>query len=881
VKSAPSAGDSPTGLRDSFVARLPFPLDRFQVEALDALDRGDSVVVAAPTGSGKTLVAEYAVELALAGGAKAFYTTPLKALSNQKYGDFFRRYGGARVGLLTGDNSLNGTAQVVVMTTEVLRNMIYAGSDTLAGLRYVVLDEVHYLQDPYRGSVWEEVIVHLPHDVDLVCLSATVSNAEELADWVRTVRGSTAAVIEDHRPVPLEDLLLMGKKSNGQLLLLPTFAEGDPNPDAIELVRGTWPAWRGRRAPVFAPKRAETVELLQQRRMLPGIYFVFSRAGCEEAVRQCLRESPALTNAEERRQIRSIVHAATASLPDGDLRTLDYGPWLAGLEAGYAAHHAGLVPPFKEAVERCFAAGLVKVVFATETLALGINMPARSVVIEKLVKFDGEKLAPLTPGEYTQLTGRAGRRGTDQVGFGVVSWSPGVDVARVAALAGARSYTLTSSFRPTYNMTANLVRRYSPEVARHLLNLSFAQYRADAEVVRLEAQLEKARQEEADARSKAQCERGDIWEYRATFRTGRHDKRAGADEPNVITALERLRPGDVFQAPGRRQASREVAVLSTTQRKRGDFVVRAVTARRRLISFGPGDFRSPPQVLRQIVVPGPFAPKSREFQRKLAAGLAMDGALRRRGDQPHGASTDGPGHALEACPDLRAHLQAAARAERAAKLVGRLERQLRSRRESVARQFDRVLALLEHRKYVKTASRSWALLEAGQRLARLYHDQDLLVAECMRQGLLEGLRPAEMAAVVSVFTFAPRGPSETTRDNLPNEKVRARWEAVQSAAWQLAAEEEELGLPTTRAPHPGFAAMAYGWARGKELGKLLGTGEEIGAGDFVRNAKQLIDLLRQLSDLLPDPVSAEMAGRAAAALFRGVVAASSSVDARA
>ncbi len=849
------------------------------MEALDALDRGDSVVVAAPTGSGKTLVAEYAVELALAGGAKAFYTAPLKALSNQKYADFVRRHGRSRVGLLTGDNSLNATAPVVVMTTEVLRNMIYAGSDALAGLRYVVLDEVHYLQDPYRGSVWEEVIVHLAEDVDLVCLSATVSNAEELANWVGTVRGSTAAVIEDHRPVPLEDLFLVGEKATGQLLLLPTFAEGKPNPQAAELVGGVSRAGRARRVPVFAPRRAATVGLLRERHMLPGIYFVFSRAGCDEAVRQCLRESPALTTAGERRQIRSIAHAATASLPDGDLRALHYTPWLAGLEAGYAAHHAGLVPPFKEAVERCFAAGLVKVVFATETLALGINVPARSVVIERLAKFDGERLAPLTPGEYTQLTGRAGRRGTDEVGFGVVTWSPGVDVAGVAALAGARTYTLTSSFRPTYNMAANLVRRYSPEVARHLLNLSFAQYRADADVVRLEAQLEKARQEETSARAMAECERGDIWKYRTILHADRHERRARVQAPDVRAALERLRPGDVVQAPDRRRAAREVAVLSTKQRKGGDLVVRAVTAGRRVVSFGLGDLRSPPLVLRRIAVPVPFAPKSREFQRKLAAGLGM-AAQDRLGERRREATADRHERSLESCPDLPAHLRAAARAEQAAKQVGRLERQLGSRRESVARQFDRVLAVLEQRGYLKTADRSWGLLEAGHRLARLYHDQDLLVAECLREGLLDGLRPPEMAAVVSVFTFTPRGPSIPTSTTFPTERVRGRWEAVQSVAWQLAADEEEVGLPATRTPHPGFAAMAYGWARGKELGKLLGSGEEMGAGDFVRNAKQLIDLLRQLADVLPDIASAESAAKAAAALLRGVVAASSAVEAR-
>ena len=399
--------------RKRFLAGYPFELDAFQLGAMDALDEGHSVVVAAPTGAGKTVVAEYAVARALAAGAKAFYTTPLKALSNQKFADFTRIYGSGRVGLLTGDNAINGDAPVVVMTTEVLRNMIYAGSSSLNGLRYVVLDEVHYLQDPYRGPVWEEVIIHLPPEVDLVCLSATVSNAEELADWVETVRGSTRAVIEERRPVPLHNLFLVGERRSEELLLLPTFVDGHPNPRGMALTARVDDGWRAyRRSGLFAPRRAETVELLAATGLLPAIYFIFSRAGCDEAVRQCMREGRRLTSASERRQIREMAEATAGRLSDDDLAALGYGEWLAGLEAGFAAHHAGLVPPFKEAVERCFFAGLVKVVFATETLSLGINMPARSVVIEKLSKFGGERVEPLTPGEYTQLTGRAGRRGT-------------------------------------------------------------------------------------------------------------------------------------------------------------------------------------------------------------------------------------------------------------------------------------------------------------------------------------------------------------------------------------------------------------------------------------------------------------------------------------
>ncbi len=627
-------------LRLEFLLGLPFELDPFQLEAMDALDGGHSVVVAAPTGSGKTVVAEYAVARALASGAKAFYTTPLKALSNQKFADFSRRYGAANVGLLTGDNAINGDAPVVVMTTEVLRNMVYAASDSLLGLRYVVLDEVHYLQDPYRGPVWEEVIIHLAPEVDLVCLSATVSNAEELADWVGTVRGSTRAVIEERRPVPLHNLFLVGDRRSEGLVLLPTFVDERPNPRGGSLTARAETGWKAhRRSGLFAPRRAETVDLLAAQGYLPAIYFIFSRAGCDEAVRQCRREGRRLTSGGERRQIRQLAEAAAGHLSAADLDALGYGNWLAGLEAGFAAHHAGLVPPFKEAVERCFAAGLVKVVFATETLSLGVNMPARSVVIEKLYKFGGERVEPLTPGEYTQLTGRAGRRGTDEVGYAVVSWSPNVTFEQVASLAGARSYTLTSSFRPTYNMATNLVRRCSPEEAHHLLNLSFAQYRADADVVRFERHLERARNELARAREDAVCELGDVFEYRrfdqaqgpsagARPRRGSRERapgpRAGLDE--IAAAMEGLRPGDVLalteRTPGGLRSEARVAIISKSQRKKGDVRLRAVTAGRRLVLLVPRDFSSPPAVVDRVVLPAPYDPKSKEFRRRVATALA-------------------------------------------------------------------------------------------------------------------------------------------------------------------------------------------------------------------------------------------------------------------
>ena len=872
---------TPAEIRAAFTAERPFPLDPFQSSALDALDAGRSVLVAAPTGSGKTLVAEYAIACALAAGTKAFYTTPLKALSNQKYGDFVRAYGADRVGLLTGDNAINGDAPVVVMTTEVLRNMIYAGSHTLDGLRYVVLDEVHYLQDRSRGAVWEEVIIHLPADIDIVALSATVSNAEEVAAWMQTVRGATETVIEERRPVDLVHLYMVGDRGAPSLHLLPTFVDHDgesrPNPVATRLDGRNVPDRGQRRRRLYKPWRTEVVERLADERMLPAIAFVFSRTGCDQAVEQCLASGIRLTDADERRALRAIAERHVEALSDADLDVLGYDTWLSGMEAGVAAHHAGLVPPMKEAVEEGFSTGLLKVVFATETLALGINMPARSVVIEKLSKFTGEHHEFLTPGEYTQLAGRAGRRGIDDVGYVVVLWDPFVPFEQVAGLASRRTYALTSSFHPTYNMAANLVQRYPPQQARHLLNLSFAQFHADRDVVAVERDLERRRQQLEQAEAAAVHPAGDVHEYRRLLAALDAARRAAHGRSD--RRFESLRPGDVVIVPKR---GGKVVVLKQERGSGANQRILALTQGKSLVRLTPNDFRGQFRKVATIDLPRPYAPKSQTFQKSVAATLRR----LKVAEAEIPVDTDGDveelqaaiaAHPLHDAPGADGALRAAWQADRIARDIARLERRISSRNESLARQFDRVLGVLRTWGYVD----EWTLTDAGRLLTRLNSEGELVVAEALREGRLDGIDPATMAAVVSCFTFQRRGPESNDPmppRRWPNQEVARRSRALDAVWRDLHLAEREARLPETRRPDPGFTAAIHAWVKGEDLADVL-EDEEMTGGDFVRNVKQTIDLLRQIGDVVPNEATAATARAAADLCLRGVIAASSIVKA--
>ena len=478
-----------TNYRDRFVEGLGFGLDPFQLEAIEAIDEHVNVLVSAPTGSGKTLIANYAIGRVLERGERAFYTTPLKALSNQKYKELSEIYGPSRVGLLTGDTSINHGADVIVMTTEVLRNMLLTESHQLMTLGLVVLDEVHYLQDQFRGGVWEEVIILTPSAVRFVALSATIGNADFLGQWFSEVRGPTSIVVEKERPIQLHNHLCVIQRgqTNAEIADLLDGARLSDQARRIDnLMKATrrfrpGPKWKGPKTsapppPFRPPRRSELLLALERDDLLPAIVFIFSRAACDDAVHQCRRDGLLFTTPDERRTIETIADARLTGYSDEDLKALEYADFIDSLRRGLAMHHAGMVPAFREIVEACFELNLLAVVFATETLALGVNMPARSVALERFTKYSDAGRAFLTSAEYSQMTGRAGRRGLDDEGHAIVCFANEVAFHDVGRVALAPPSDLHSSFRPTYNFTSNLIDHFDYETAHEVVERSFAQF---------------------------------------------------------------------------------------------------------------------------------------------------------------------------------------------------------------------------------------------------------------------------------------------------------------------------------------------------------------------------------------------------------------------
>lgn len=880
--AGPDEGDHSGELLDSFLSGEGFTPDPFQLESFTALDAGRNLLVSAPTGSGKTLVGEYAAYRALAGGGRCFYTTPIKALSNQKFRQFRERFGPENVGLLTGDHSIDADAPIVVMTTEVLRNMIYSGSSALHDLDCVVMDEIHYLGDRSRGVVWEEIILTLDPAVRLVGLSATLSNTDELGDWITEIRGDTAVVLSDDRPVPLAHML---------------YTDGDlvPVRAAAEQRRRTRAGYHDERV---APRqgaqwarRRDVIDKLDDERLLPAIYFVFSRAGCDGAVAQMRRARLRLTTGEESRRIASHVDAACAPVPQHDLDALDYPAFRAGLVSGIAAHHAGMLPLFRTVVEELFSAGLIKVVFATETLALGIHMPARAVVLEKTTKFNGDTHAMLTSSEYSQITGRAGRRGIDTKGTAVVLSQPDLDLDALAALVDTPRFPLHSAFAPDYSMAVNLVEQRGVDEATSLIGRSFAQFQTDRTLVSRSRAIER-RADERDRMRATLVEAGgdeELDEYMAArsnlSRLERKVEKSSRDDrlSAVRAAMLKQTAGSVITV-GRKRYGIVATVLQVRTDIQSDPALLCLTDTGWTGWLHQHDFSVPPVPVGRVDLPRGRRKLDGRAKRALVQRMEhlrgkAKGRMKNSGGKPvrkdpriAAARRVLRQHPLHDDPGIDTLARLHERWAKADADVAALTAEVDADSDSLARRFRRIVELLQQLGYLEENEGALRSTDAGRLLAGIHTEQDLFVAECLRRGVWRGLDPAGLAAVIATVVAHPR--SESAVREPSDETLRTALADTERVASDVAGVERAHRLPATPDLDAGLAPVLHHWVSGGALSSILAAswqeGVELTAGDFVRSARLVVDVLAQVGQVA-EPDLARTARSAVGSLRRGVV----------
>jgi ATP-dependent RNA helicase HelY len=869
----------------SFERRYPFPLDDFQVRAIAAILEDSSVIVSAPTGAGKTLVAEFAIHEALARKKRIAYTTPLKALSNQKYGDFCRQFGVAEVGILTGDVKVNPRAPILVMTTEILRNMFYTGS--LEGLGHVVLDECHYMGDEGRGTVWEEIIVNAPKDVTLVGLSATVANIREIAEWISLVHRPIVPVVHPDRPVPL------------QYLVADLSAEIHPM-DAVRADRARLVGIEdggddGRRGRLVARRVASVtamVEELDTRGWLPAIYFIFSRAGCARALEDVLGEGRPLLDKAQRREVETAIREAVEETPVLGASELSQTVF-EGMRQGVGLHHAGVLPSLKRLVETLFERGLVRVVFATETMSLGIHMPARSVVLQGLTKRTDRGFRLLRHNELTQMAGRAGRRGIDPEGQCVIALDARDSVADLLGVVDGAPEPVESQFRLGYGSVALLLETVRDEQAiRRIVESSFGQHQSLRQIRRLEREAREEEEALAEARRyEAPC--GDfarIGRYRAVRAEVEARRRAlGARaRPSRSRVAVDVEPGRLVLLRQRGGAGAGIGVVLGTHRLRSRVLVDVLLPHGSVVRAKAGNVKrafwaTPPLLLPPSIrnLAAHHRGWGRDFRETLAqeggpllarlAGLELGALLEReRGETPEDTLE---GIECHACP-----WGATARCDGAQKAIEKHETRLEQRRagldairNALWQEVQRVVLVLDAFDAVQRGE----LRPKGRLVAALRHDHELLVADVVFRGVFDDAGPAEVAALASCLTEEARsgdeGPSRWFLKERP--KLRRRVRQMEEAAAAIFAVQRRVGLSRPVSVQTGFMAAVHRWAAGDDdwarvVGQSFGGHE----GDLIRAMRRLIDLLRQLAEApeVPDPV-AEAARRAAHAIDRGIV----------
>ena len=895
---------------DQFGALYPFPLDGFQREAIRTLLGGNSVMVAAPTGTGKTVVAEFGIHHARRGTGRVIYTTPIKALSNQKYRDLRAVYGD-EVGLLTGDVSENRDARVVVMTTEVLRNMLLQTPWDLDHVDCVIFDEIHYLADPERGTTWEEAIILCPDHVQLVCLSATVSNADEIAAWIGRTHRPIRLVTHHERAVPLSLSYFIDGELHQVVDHTGARVRDFPHTGGErtrQVGRGGRPGRRPTERAVGGeePQPREIIDALESRGMLPAIYFLFSRNDCQAFAERLATLRPNLITAHQESQIEATIDAVLAGLRPED-RDLEQVRVIAVLaRRGIGFHHAGLLPLLKQVVEVLFGRGLMQVVFATDTLALGVNMPARTVVVGRMSKWDGRRRRLLIPNEFQQMAGRAGRRGMDAFGHVVVPYSPWISFADTLAIATGELHPVRSAFAIRYNTVLNLWDPPDGDRVRLMLQQSLAQFQTGQRVREIEEEIVAVGEE--IARVPRGCliglDAGDelLEDYRRLTRdlaAAQHaERRLGEDVDGIHRAVAAATP---WPEPGRqalRRAFRDARpglVAHVRDAGWGVFLGRgangavgrfligddivAVAEYRQIDHLtehvlplppgmaglaAPADDAADPAVavdaadldalrrdLDALALPDldrlAAEHRTQERERVAAAACSIDDERVGAETQTRALQTERQAHPCHTCPRRKEHRGYLIR-------LDTLEQERQAVEARLARETDaeetRIRGVIRG---IRNVLHRFGYLHRGfptakaDMLAAIFDSDGLILCEAVERGLLDRLAPADVADVFSWFSF-DRDFRYSNRLTLTDDLVQAR-RRLEDLAYAVLNEERDEGLAISEGHNAGFYGAARVWCLGWTMAEI-GEAIELSEGDLVLTFNKTIDLMRQVREML-------------------------------
>lgn len=866
-----------------FKKNYSFPLDEFQIKAIKTLLDGKSVLVTAPTGSGKTVIAEFTVFDSLDRNLRAIYTTPLKALSNQKFRDLCDQYGPAYVGLLTGDTSINPEAPILVMTTEILRNILYQDISRLDHVLYVVLDECHYMNDRERGTVWEEILIHCPRHILFVALSATIANAKELATWITSIHNKIVVIEHPVRPVPIEHLYYTNEK------LFPLLnSSNEPN---FKLARN----W-GRDSFDGRKKRVEVnpvsvLHKLHEKNLLPAIYFVFSRRGCDTNLSDCLQAKFNLVTKEERAEIQEMVNKVRRD----NLSLSDTSPitkkLLNALPGGIAVHHAGLVPVLRHLVEMLFQKNLIKVVFATETLAAGINMPARTTVISTLSKRGDFGHEVLSVNSFRQMTGRAGRRGKDEVGFCVIINDGREPYSEGVRLVKSPPDPIQSNFTLSYNMVLNLLKNFNWKDITNILRRSFGQYLSNREIIDLKLELEQ--QQKSVENSMVPCEfkpelkaeKMPLLEYESIKQKIinqenfiRKEQELFEDKlsQKMLNELSEAKKGTILVI----KTPEDVPILGSLivkYRDKGNYygkttLYAVVLTNKGVTRITPNEclYISPnvkPVMISEHVLAEAYNVKIGKWIRNKKLDKIFDNAENKKylakvpkHDYPRSmlAELDKldnqreqlAKHECQVCPILKEHLHSHKKFQYITNEMVAIKNSIEYQSELYIGEFKRLMNVLKYYEQIyENRSGEFKPTKIGLITSYIRAENELAISLMIDKGILDSLKPVEIAAVLSTLIYEPRKSNQVSLEGVPK-IIKEKIGEFNRVISELIHIQDIEGVEKNISIEVDIVQLVWKWGNGCAWRDLF-QNNQLDDGDVIRSMRRIIDLLHQLKNI-PD-----------------------------